>query len=301
MQQRIDVLQTALKFDAPLQPEPALATTASAALATNASAELEAGLRHHAAVLRATQDKLDALEGDMTHLMATAAEHAETLAEMDVGLRNQKSEIEDAHHSLREHDERMGTGDAQLLQLASDLEQRQAERKEFEARCRASVASLRTDCDSSCSATAKLQGKYNKMSAGLRNHQDEIRSIRSAHLDSQGARSVVEHRFSELSAGLDNHRQEIRMLKARCARTWPTRSRAAPAPCARSCRRSTRALSSTRRTSGRAPSSRTCRPRTTWWRSAPACTTTARRSALCARRSRRRRRRWEACARRASR
>jgi len=224
MQERIDLLQTALKFGEPLQPEPALATTASAALATtafatlavNATAELEAGLRHHAAVLRATQDKLDALEGDMSHLMATAAVHADTLAEMDVGLRNQKSEIESTHDSLHEHTGRMDTSDAQLLQLASDLEQRQAERKSFEARCRASVGSLRTDCDRSASATANLEGKYVNMSAGLQNHQNEIRAIRSAHEINYKTQAGNEMRLSEMKAGLDKTTARRSATSAAC-------------------------------------------------------------------------------------
>ena len=177
-------------------------------------AHLELGLRHHTEVLRATQQKLDAMEGDMTLLMATASEHAETLAQMDVGLRNQKSEIEDAHQSLRQHDERMLTGDAQVQQLTSVSEQRHAERADFEARCRASVASLRTDCDSSTSASLKPQGQYEKMSSGLRNHKEEIRALRNTHVNSECAQAMVEHRCAELSAAIGNHRDELRLLKA---------------------------------------------------------------------------------------
>jgi len=232
MQQRIDLLQTALKFGEPLPPEPALATsasaapvtTASAALATSATAELEEGLRHHAVVLRASQDKLDALESDMSHLMATAAVHAYTLAEMDNRLRNQKSEIESTHDSLHEHTGRMDTSDAQLTQLASDLEQRQAERKSFEARCRASVTSLRTDLDNSASATANLEGKYVNMSAGLQNHQNEIRAIRSAHDNTYKTQAGNEMRLSEMKAGLENHRQEIRDIRNVHEQSYNTQS-----------------------------------------------------------------------------
>ena len=52
MQGRIDELQTALKFEAPLQAQP-LQTP------VRTEAHLELGLRHHAEVLRATQQKLD--------------------------------------------------------------------------------------------------------------------------------------------------------------------------------------------------------------------------------------------------
>jgi chromosome segregation ATPase len=133
---------------------------------------------------------------------------------MDVGLRNQKSEIEDAHHSLREHDERMLTGDAQVQQLTSVAEARHAERADFEARCRASVASLRTDCDSSTSAAAKLQEKYEKVSSGLRNHKEEIRALRHTNVNGECSQAMLEHRYAELSAGISNHRDELRQLKA---------------------------------------------------------------------------------------
>jgi len=212
MQKRIDQLQSQLKFD--VAPTEAAAPPKASAAEVPAAYSMEVSLRHHAAVLRSTQEKLDALENDMSQLMATAAEHAESLAEMDTGLRNQKSEIELAHTSIRSHDERMDVGDEQMMLLASDVEQRLEERKVFEARCTASVASLRSDFDATTGATTKLKTKLTKMSAGLQNHQEEIRSLRSNYSTSDNMHSESEPRIAELSSGLENHQKEIRMLNS---------------------------------------------------------------------------------------
>ena len=218
MQQRIDHLQNALKFDDPIvlataQAPPAL-VQGTASAAGPATPSIEAGLRHHASVLRATQDKLDALEADMSQLMATAAEHADSLLDMDVGLRNQKSEIENAHECIRDHAGRLDVSDEQMMLLSSDVDQRQADRLHFEARCKATVASLRTDFDATSSATSKMQSKYAKMSAGLQNHKEEILSMRSMNSSSEAMHAATERRIADLSSGLDNHRQAIRMLKS---------------------------------------------------------------------------------------
>jgi chromosome segregation ATPase len=214
MQQRIDQLQSQLKFDVP----PGVSTSAvplkAVAEAMSPVENMEKGLRHHAVVLRSTQDKLDALESDMSQLMATAAEHAECLAEMDTGLRNQKSEIENAHGHIREHDARLEMGQGQLLELSTDIDHRLEERRVFEKRCKASVASLRSDIDASSSATAKLKAKYATMTEGLQNHQEELRGMRSNYTSNSQMQSQVDHRMSEISSGLENHKQEIRMLKS---------------------------------------------------------------------------------------
>jgi chromosome segregation ATPase/ribosomal protein S15P/S13E len=214
MQERIDQLQSHLKFDVPPGVSTVAVPLTASAEAMSPVQSMEKGLRHHAVVLRSTQDKLDALESDMTQLMATAAEHAECLAEMDTGLRNQKSEIENAHGHIRDHDARIEVSQEQLLELSADVDHRLEERKVFEKRCKASVASLRSDIDASSSATAKLKSKYATMTEGLHNHKEELRSMRSNQTSNSQMQSQAEQRMTEISAGLENHRQEIRMLKS---------------------------------------------------------------------------------------
>jgi len=258
MQRRIDSLQGELKFkDQPAHAitNPVYTNTMQSVpieshIAQNIDSDkLQSGLRHHADVLRAAQQKISSLEHDMSHVMKISGQQSDTLKQMDVGLRNQRTEIENSNQHMRGHVERVQSHDQQIMHLASQAELRMSDHATFESRCKASIASLRSESDNNIAVSASLQDRVLKMNAGLQNHQEAIRGMRRNYDDTMSSNMATDQRIKEMSvglqeqshalrnmrsdymtnnsvslaseqrmqqisAGLDNHRAEIRMLKA---------------------------------------------------------------------------------------
>jgi len=131
----------------------------------------------------------------MSQVMKMSTKHADNLQMMDVGLRNQRSEIESSHQHMQAHALRMGSHEQQILHFAAEAEQRMAEHATFEARCKASVASLRSECDNNVAVSASLQDRVLKMNAGLQNQEEVIRGMRCNYVASHSTNMATDERI----------------------------------------------------------------------------------------------------------
>lgn len=223
MQRRINSLQSALRFnDMPVLANNTPQYTSEMQAVPPASCtsqlcdtvDLKNGLKHHADVLRAAQRKISSLENDMSHVMKMSSHHVQNMEMMDVGLRNQRSEIESSQKYMQAQAECMGLHDERIQQFATEAQQRVAENARFEERCKASVQSLRNECDKNVSVSASLQDRVFKMNAGLQNHQEVIRGMRRTYDTNLATTMATEAQMQEMTAGLHNHKEVIRSMRS---------------------------------------------------------------------------------------
>ena len=229
MKDRIDALQRELKFEAAapietsraeaqllanaaqqpaaLQPPAALAAPAHSlqqSIHTDNNAHLDAGLRHHAEILRETQRKIDAIESDMSYVLGLSSEHGQCLEIMDEGLRNQKAEIESSHGITRFHNEQLSEHNERLLSYESEVAEHLADSLRMEENCMSDVAALRDEYNTQATTSGALCEQMRSIDAGLQNHRNEIHALRSEY--TTGTKMM--------DAGLETQRNEIRALRS---------------------------------------------------------------------------------------
>jgi len=241
MKHRIDALQKELKFDAvpgelsraapqpimqqaPLhQPAPLQASRQS----LEAENSLHIGLRHHTDILRETQRKIDALESDMSYVLGVSTDHAQCLDLMDAGLRNQKAEIESSHAMTRFHNEQLSENQERMLSYETDVAEHRADSLQLQEECLSSVSALRDEYNTQSQSSDAVYEQLHAVDAGLQNHRNEIRALRSEYAASAISRSAHEQalaasqqhiastqrQLSEMDSGLTNHQTQIRSLK----------------------------------------------------------------------------------------
>jgi len=238
MQKRIDTLQGELRFDAS-PPDPSASAKAAAPAPrvvlqqqqvqpmVDDTTHLDAGLRHHTEILRETQRKLDALESDIAYVLAVSGEHAETLDLMDQGLRNQKQEIESSHGLTRLHNEKLCANEERMNTYESEMSEHFAENLRVADECNDSVLALRDEYNTHASMSHQIANQLRSVDAGLQNHRNEIRSLRSEYNTSSGNRTVdqaglvaareqmqdTQRQLQAMDSGLTNHQNQIRTLK----------------------------------------------------------------------------------------
>jgi len=243
MKHRIDALQKELKFDAVageqsradpqpivnqapvLQPAPLQASFKS--LETENNMQMDAGLRHHADILRETQRKIEALETDMSYVLGVSTDHAECLNLMDEGLRNQKSEIESSHAMTRLHNEQLSETQERMLSYETDVAEHRADSLQLQEECLSSMGALRDEYNTQTRASSAINKQLYAVDAGLQNHRNEIRALRSEYTANADIRSAHEEALAaskqliastqrqliEMDSGLTNHQTQIRSLK----------------------------------------------------------------------------------------
>jgi len=231
MQRRINCLQHELQFDAQQQPDPVTsmppvklgpATSGTSGPSARSQGgghddELGAGLRHHAGVLRATQNKIDQLESEMALVMSVAAEQGQSLAKIDVGLRSHKSAIEASSHELRQSDSRLSAAEKRMVRFDSNIEQQSAAQQKLEARCVASLGSLRSEYvnfeTANSRESAGLKQGMQALNAGMHNHKDEIRRLRGGFATEGSANEATQSQLHTLQVGLLSQQAEVTKLQ----------------------------------------------------------------------------------------
>ena len=252
MKHRIDALQKELKFDAvpselsraapqpmmqqaPVQPmmqqAPVLQPAPLQAQRQSLEAEnsLHIGLRHHTDILRETQRKIDALESDMSYVLGVSTDHAQCLDLMDAGLRNQKSEIESSHALTRFHNEQLSENQERMLSYESDVAEHRADSLQLQEECLSSVAALRDEYNTQSQTSSAVYEQFHAVDAGLQNHRNEIRALRSEYAASANSRSAHEEALAASQQHIaSTQRPDCRTTRTRSARsglTWRSRGK----------------------------------------------------------------------------